>query len=109
MSILDRWLLISMPDGSRWAVPIKIIAESRAKYYAENKDITEALNTLALFESDEDKIKNWAADAMTWVDVCNHAVKIEPPDLPDYQEGWANGDSEVVDAPEGVKDGMDTQ
>jgi CspA family cold shock protein len=28
-------ILVTMPDGSKWLVPARVVAENRAKYYAE--------------------------------------------------------------------------
>ncbi|AQZ81534.1 hypothetical protein BUM88_07885 [Acinetobacter calcoaceticus] len=98
MSILDQNYIVTMPDESKWAVPVRIIAESRAKYYAGVDEVTveENLNddTVPLFESDHYEIHDWAANNMNWRDVKEHAVQIERPSL-DYEEGWANGDYEV--------------
>ena len=39
MSISDKRYVITMPDGSKWSIPINSISLNRAKYYAENDNI----------------------------------------------------------------------
>ena len=99
MSVLKKKLVTTMPDGSKWAVPVEVIANNRAKEYADefDDDIARSLteDTAPLFEGDEFEIEDWAANNMDWDDVCDHAECIELADC-DYQEGWVNGDKEVV-------------
>lgn len=98
MSILDKNYIVTMPDESKWAVPVRIIAENRAKYYAGVDEISfeESLitDTVPLFESDDYEIHDWAANNMNWRDVKEHAIQLERPNL-DYEYGWANADYEV--------------
>lgn len=54
MSILNSQYVITMDDGSEWAVPMRLIAEDRAKFYAGidyNGDVNESLkdDTLPYF------------------------------------------------------------
>jgi hypothetical protein len=96
-----KYLRVDMPDGSKWDVPVDVIARHRAEYYKDefDNDIEKSLkeDTLPLFESDEYEIEDWAANNMNWDEVATHAVRINKPDEPDYQEGWVNGEKEVVD------------
>lgn len=102
MSIINKFLSIKMPDGSAWAVPVDVIATNRAQYYADefDGDVKKSLkeDTLPLFESDNYEIKDWAACNMNWDDISQIAVQTElrEEDV-DYQEGWVNGDKELVD------------
>ncbi|WP_445344797.1 hypothetical protein [Acinetobacter bohemicus] len=99
MSILDKNYVVEMEDGSKWAVPVRIIAESRASYYADADDISveESLNddTVPLFESSTYEIHDWAANNMNWKDVVKHAFQISPPEV-DYEDGWVNGSYEIL-------------
>ena len=91
-----------MPDGSRWDVPIMIIAKDRASTYAHEFDGNEEQslreNTEPLFEDNAYEIKDWAMCEMNWKDVKEHA-KPAPP-LPaskvDWEDGWTNGKKEIV-------------
>ena len=99
MSVLKKKLVTTMPDGSKWTVPVEVIANNRAKEYADefDGDVARSLaeDTAPLFERDEFVIEDWAANNMKWDDVCDHAECIELADC-DYQEGWINGDKDVV-------------
>lgn len=91
--------VVTMPDGSRWAVPVDVIAINRADYYKHEfgDDLQRSLDedTWPLFAEDDYEIKDWAANNMDWSDVEGIAVMIEPPTPPDFNEGWCNGDKEV--------------
>lgn len=99
--------VVAMPDGSRWAVPLMLIANDRAKAYAgEFEDDLErslAEDTLPLFESDPYQAHDWAANNMNWSDVKAEA-RIYNPATPmtddDFQEGWVNGEYQVVNTKE---------
>ena len=98
--ILKKRLIVTMPDGSKWAVPVEIIALSRAKYYAGEYggDVEKSLaeDTIPLFEDDDYQVHDWAAGNMDWKDVEHVAVKLEAEaGTIDYQEGWINGEYEV--------------
>ena len=95
----NKQLRITMPDNSVWDIPVMVIAEDRAAYYSHEYggDIHKSLkeDTLPLFESDEYHIRDWASNSMNWSDVKDVAKMISSPEI-DYQEGWMNGDYEVI-------------
>lgn len=100
---MKKALRVQMPDGSKWDVPIKIIAWDRAKHYAHEfgGDIERSLkdDTMPLFEDHDYEIKDWACNNMNWSDVKDHAAKVSdqaPMTEDDFQEGWCNGDKEIV-------------
>lgn len=99
-SILDKQLVVTMQDGSKWAVPVSVIALNRACSYAKEfgGDTQRSLDedTIPLFESDSFEIKDWAANNMNWKDVADHAKNIQIKDPDFYQDGWVNGYKEVV-------------
>ena len=90
-----------MPDGSKWDVPVTIIASHRAEHYKQEfgGDVHKSLNedTLPLFESDPFEIADWAANNMNWSDVERVAklADIPKPDV-DFQYGWVNGKKELL-------------
>ena len=98
-----KTLLVTMPDGTVWGVPVDIIARDRAAHYAHEfgGDIERAIkeDTMPLFDSDDYEIEDWAANNMNWDDVKQHAAKISDhmPPAVDYQEGWCNGNKEIRD------------
>jgi hypothetical protein len=102
----DKYLRVTMPDGSRWDVPVIVIARDRAAHYAfENEDGSAeqslAEDTGPLFLEDDYAIEDWAANEMDWSDVAPYATRVVTPEPKpqDYQEGWVDGDKEVVTVP----------
>jgi hypothetical protein len=95
-----KMLTIEMPDGSKWGVPVEVIARSRATHYAHEfgGNIQRSLDedTLQLFESDDYEIEDWAANNMNWSDVQDHAKKLKDAET-DFQEGWVNGEKAVIE------------
>lgn len=93
-------LQIEMPDGSKWAVPVEVIAMNRAVYYAKHDGVTieESLenDTRPLFAGSPYDIEDWAANNMNWKDVEHLAVCVSKGEA-DYQEGWVNGQKEVIE------------
>ena len=93
---MHKKMIVSMPDGSQWAVPVEAIARNRAEYYAARKfdgDVERSLNedTLPLFEGDSYEIEDWATNNMNWSDVADQAECWQQPQR-NYQEGWLNGE-----------------
>ena len=99
MSILDKMYIVTMPDETRYAVPVMAIAHNRAKYYAKEYDDNAARSlqedTAPFFEDDHDEIADWARNNMDWEDVKLEAKQIQPPAQTDFQEGWVNGEWEI--------------
>jgi len=96
MDILNKTYIVTMPNGSKWGVPVWVIAYHRVDYYRSRGDeVKEALQeTKELFE-DRYEIHDWAANNMDWSDVESEAGLIEDAQPVDKQEGWVNGDYEV--------------
>ncbi len=97
----NKVLRIDMPDGSRWDVPVMIIAQNRAGYYKDEfgGDMDRSLkeDTLPLFKEGDYEIHDWAANNMNWSDVVEFAKKvIDGKTKVDYQNGWINGDYEIL-------------
>jgi len=92
-----KFLRVTMPDGSKWDVPARVIAENRAKYYAEVDSDTTYQEEFEFTMSDNYELKDWAAGNMNWSDVENHAQYVINPPTPDYQEGWVNGEKEIIE------------
>ena len=96
----EKMLRITMPDLSVWEVPAKVVASNRAHYYAERDDDADFDGEFDFAMGDEYTLTDWAAGNMNWDDVEAHARKVRdraPMDPGDYQEGWVNGDKEVVE------------
>lgn len=102
---MTTYLRVTMPDQSRWDVPVSVIAENRARFYAErDRKATsgEPFDEVYKLEyeltiNNHDKLQDWAADNMNWEDVAHVAVHVmEDRPNADYQEGWVNGKKEMV-------------
>lgn len=103
----ERIIIVEMPDGSRWGVPARLVAEDRSAYYAA-KDTKNAPVDSEEYKSvfaaeyeyimqDNDEMRDWARNNMNWSDVSAHARKLGDAEC-DYDEGWANGKMIVMDA-----------
>jgi len=96
-------LRVTMPDGSQWDVPVEIIARNRAEHYVDrfNGDIDLAMkDTREFFDSHNYEVSDWGANNMDWKDVKPYAKMVTSPDEVDYEEGWVNGDCDVVEVEE---------
>lgn len=100
MGFLDKRYCVTMPDGSVWAVPVRVIAEDHAAYYykkCEYQSMEMAMqHTIEYFE-DDFEVMDWAKNNMNWVDVEKFAEQVSGPAPVDYQEGWNNGEVEIKD------------
>lgn len=85
-------LVTTMPDGSRWAVPLEMIADNRHAAYTD--DSLEA--TLHYLDRHPDEAIDWARNNMNWEDVKRHATQIDGPARVDFQDGWVNGYHEII-------------
>lgn len=94
----DKLILIDMPDGFTYGIPVMVIAEDRAsKYeneYGANEDnfyLSMTEDTLPLFESNEKEIIDWAKSNMNFADVKDKAHILKKKEDFDYEDVWANG------------------
>jgi hypothetical protein len=102
---LDWKLRVTMPNGDKYEVPVSAIALNRARSYGDKfgGDVDRSLqeDTLPVFRSSPFEVKDWAANSMDWSDVDAIAVKVVSRlDLSEseFQEGWVNGEKEVIKA-----------
>lgn len=100
----EKYLRITMPDGSKWDVPAQVIANHRATYYADKEKHDSTARTDAYREEfnftmeDAYELKDWAANNMNWNYVEPHARKVaDTPAGVDYQKGWVNGEKEIIE------------
>lgn len=99
--LFKKSLIVTMPNGVDYAVPVEFIARNRAEHYANeySGDISASLkeDTIPLFESDEFEIRDWASNNLNWSDVKGHAVMlVKKTSEHDFQEGWINGEWKVM-------------
>lgn len=98
-------LVVTMPDGSKWAVPALFIAEQRARYYSQKSLRLSEHTEKQAFDHEvkyaldnEEELLDWAHNNMGWPDVKDTATKVSKPIPLDYDamlEGWINGDKTI--------------
>lgn len=94
----QRQLEVVMPDGSTWAIPLAVVAQSRARAFAARYNGDQAASLEATnkrFAAEEYDAIDWASNNMNWSDVASCAVRLKGPTV-DYQEGWVNGPKRVA-------------
>ncbi len=95
------FVTVEFSDGLVWSIPVEIIANHRAGYYADIEEWTleESLNndTIPFFNEDPNNIIDWAQSNMNWGDVENYAQVIDrnKPNC-DYGYEWCNADMDYV-------------
>lgn len=93
---MHKYMTIKMSDGSKWAVPVDMIAYHRAKHYAHeyggNIERSLAEDTVPLFESDDYEIEDWAVNNLNWSDFKGYQVRIDESQEPDFEDEWINGE-----------------
>jgi hypothetical protein len=92
-----KYLRITMPDSSKWDVPEKVIADNRAKYYSEKEGNYEEEFNYTM--GSEHELTDWAAGNINWDEVEKFASRVPQKGNTDvdYQEGWVNGEKEIVE------------
>ena len=98
---MKRLMTVEMPDGSKWGVPIEMIARNRAAHYADefdgDVDASMAEDTVPLFDVDEYEIQDWAVNNMNWSDFDGHQVKVSEAPPPDFQLAWMEGEKDFIE------------
>lgn len=86
----SKFLRVTMPDNTRWDVPLELIAQSYVDHYPAIP-LDHALNA-------ESELMDHAENNMNWVDVKDRARIVDSHSYSiDYQDGWCNGEKEVVE------------
>jgi hypothetical protein len=100
---MAKVIRVTMPDGARYDVPVGFVAAHIAAEFAAEKGpkgTPEYDSEFELIEAetlqDNDQLLDWAANNMNWSDVADIAIQVESPPEIDYQDGWVNGEKEVV-------------
>ncbi len=93
-----KYLVVEMSDKSQWAIPAKLIAVNRARYYAQ-LDVERGDSEYAKVSKKEIEyamsvdyeITDWAANNMDWEDIWRHAIRLatSPPEI-NYHREWIN-------------------
>lgn len=92
---------ITFSNGERYDVPARVIAEHRARYYAEKYEGEEGEYD-EIFEKEmwvlDDRLEllDWFSNNMNWEDVEDVAVQVEGVDI-DKSEEFVNAEKEVIE------------
>ena len=92
----QKYLRVTMPDGRRWDVLALLIAQHRANAIVERDPETDFDAEVQFALNDEYEIQDWAANNMNWKDVELQAQIVNEDITVDYQEGWVNGNKEII-------------
>jgi len=98
---MDKKVRISFSDGTKWDIPVFVIAQNRANIYRSEfgNDVNRSLkeDTLHLFE-DNSEILDWLCNNMDWKDVSMYAELATEPKEVNYAEEFCNAKKRVLSA-----------
>nr|DAH59123.1 MAG TPA: Terminase large subunit [Caudoviricetes sp.] len=81
-SDMPKTMRFSMPDGSEWTMPLRVIAKHHAQHHAKKHGVTTLewlkSHTIPLFTADHNAIVEWAK-TIPWGNVAEYAHMLKPP------------------------------
>lgn len=94
-----KYVKVTFSNGDKFKIPAGVVANSRAKYYADHDegkltdDNKEAWNKTFYKEteytlSDDYELTDWLFNNMDWEDVKDRAEKIQGKTKYNYEEHW---------------------
>ncbi len=92
---------VTFSNGERYDIPAKVIAEDRARYYAEKFEGEEGTYD-EIFEKEmwvlDDRLEllDWISNNMNWEDVEPYAEPVEGVEV-DKSSEFTNADKEVIE------------
>ena len=103
-----KFLVVTMPDNSRWAISTKFIAKHRVRYYAKRDSEMEGNDYDKTFDiefaytlEDDYELVDWASNNMYWKDIADVALRLaDKPSWCDYGKEWTNVDKVVIEVGE---------
>lgn len=84
-------------NGWVWEVPAKLIAENRAKYYAEKDRDTTYEEEYEYTINSNEELYDWYMNNMDWDDVSDEAELVERPEEPQGPDWSEDFESEFVE------------
>lgn len=105
--IPEQFIVATLPDRSRWAIPAGIIAEWRAAYFAERDaargdgDFIEVyVRELQIGLRDPGELLDYSHNSTNWRDVRPYAQRLpDEPEAPvNHERTWSNAHKEIVPA-----------
>lgn len=79
-----KYVRITMPDGSKWDIPAKVIMEDKQKRIQK-----------AVENYNDSELIDWVENGIKWADVKRCAVKVINGSI-DYQSGLKSGKKEII-------------
>lgn len=83
---MAKFLRVRFSNGDVYDIPAEILAQQRAKYYAEQDEKEDGEDYQTVYDreleytlGDEFEIYDWANNNTNWSELEAHAVKIEQP------------------------------
>lgn len=93
---MSKYIRVDMPDGSKWDVPAAVVATNYVdNHFGKTRNYVWRQSFDAVMEQ-PDTLLDWAESNINWSYVEPHAQKVQDADI-DYQDGWVNGQKEVVE------------
>ncbi|MGB1284953.1 MAG: hypothetical protein ACPG7F_00350 [Aggregatilineales bacterium] len=98
-----KMIELSMPDGAIFHIPLRFVAEHRAKYYSERDGGTSEhiaanfIEEVAWVMEDEFEAIDWMQNSMKWEDLAPVAVRKSPATPPHYAEWFRNSHNKIVE------------
>ncbi len=105
--IPEQFIVATLPDRSRWAIPARIIAEWRAAYFAERDaargdgDFIEVyVRELQIGLRDPGELLDYSHNSTNWRDVRPYTQRLpDEPEAPvNHERTWSNAHKEIVPA-----------
>ena len=102
---MKKFLQIKFSDKKVYHIPASVIADSRAKYYADqwvdqfpkSKSSYDEIykEEYKLIEDDDSELMDWAFNSMDWKDVKKFAILVKG-EKADYDKEWLNCSAKIV-------------
>jgi hypothetical protein len=94
-----KYLQITMPNQSRWIVPMMIVIFHRAQFRLTQEGYRPEDVGIYIKESlglEPKKLIDWAADEMDWEDLQPYARQLFSPRM-NYHQAWLDSELSVID------------
>lgn len=79
MSLKERYIELKYANGSIYGIPVRVIADDRAKYYEKHDKDTTYQSEFDYVTEDDYEALSWFGNNMDMIDIADHLVMISPP------------------------------
>ena len=94
----DKKIILTFSNGDRFSLPASVVADKRARYYADRDDDATYRGEYEFTMSDDYELSDYLGSNMNWCDIEKQATKL--PNIPDpisYDSDFVNVQIEVQD------------